>query len=250
MDRARYAVDAVLVESRPIRSVASSIDMSKSWLAKQVVRYRAGGYEALVRQSNAPHRRPTQVPLDLEDEILSIRKLLDEEGLDAGPLTIQFHLTQRHGMAPGRSTIHRALVRRGFVTPQPLKRPRSSWQRFEADLPNECWQTDMTHWRLEDERSVEIVNFIDDYSRAVLASVVVPVATAPEVVRIFFDTAATWGLPASVLSDNGAIYTAAYRGSATGLEIELAALGITFKHGKPCHPAVSRGVRKKLGKPL
>jgi hypothetical protein len=64
----------------------------------------------------------------------------------------------------------------------------------------------------------------------------VTVATAADVVRVFFDAAATYGLPQSVLSDNGAIYTAAYRGAATGLEIELAALGITFKHGKPYHP--------------
>jgi len=54
MDRARYAVDAVVVEGRSIRSVASSIDMSKSWVAKQVTRYRAGSYEALVAQSTGP----------------------------------------------------------------------------------------------------------------------------------------------------------------------------------------------------
>jgi transposase InsO family protein len=153
-------------------------------------------------------------------------------------------------MTPSLSTIHRVLRRRGFVTPQPKKRPRTSWTRFEASLPNECWQTDMTHWRLEDETAVEIINFIDDLSRAVLASVVVPVATAADVVRIFFDTAARYGLPSSVLSDNGAIYTAAYRGSHTGMEIELAALGIVFKHGKPYHPAVSTSQRKKVGKLL
>ena len=94
----------------------------------------------------------------------------------------------------------------------------------------------MTHWHLDDDVHCEIINFIDDYSRAVLASVAVTVATATDVVRVFFDAAATYGLPQSVLSDNGAIYTAAYRGAATGLEIELAALGITFKHGKPYHP--------------
>ena len=43
MDRARYAVDAVLVEGRSIRSVASSIDMSKSWVAKQALLDQAWG---------------------------------------------------------------------------------------------------------------------------------------------------------------------------------------------------------------
>jgi Integrase core domain len=135
-------------------------------------------------------------------------------------------------------------VRRGFVTPQPQKRPRSSWMRFESSLPNETWQSDMTHWHLENDRSVEIVNFIDDYSRAVLASVAVSVATAAEVVRIFFAATSIYGFPASVLSDNGAIYTAAYRGSHTGMEIELAALGITFKHGKPYHPQTQGKVER------
>jgi len=150
--------------------------MSKSWVAKQVTRYRTGGYEALVPQSTAPHRRPTQLAIELENEIVTLRKQLDDEGVDAGPRTIHYHLTQRHGTAPGRSTIHRALVRRGFVTPQPQKRPRTSWQRFEAALPNETWQADMTHWSIDDGTAegmkVEILDFVDDYSRMVVAAVV------------------------------------------------------------------------------
>ena len=92
--------------------------------------------------------------------------------------------------------------------------------------------------------AVEIINFVDDYSRAVLSSVAVPVATAPEVVRVFYETAAIYGFPASVLSDNGAIYTAAYRGSHSGMEIELATFGITFKHGKPYHPQTQGKVER------
>ena len=240
MDRARYAVDGVVVEGRSIRSVASSIDMSKSWVAKQVTRYRAGGYEALVAQSTAPHRRPRQIPVELEDEIVTIRKHPDEVGLDAGPLTIQYHLRRRHGTAPGRSTIHRALVRRGFVTPQPQKRPRTSWQRFEAALPNETWQADMTHWVIDDGTDegakVEILDFVDDYSRMVVAAVVVPVATAADVVAAFYKGASAWGFPASMLTDNGCIFTAQFRNGRCGFETELATLGIAIKHGKPYHP--------------
>ena len=240
MDRARYAVDAVVVEGRSIRSVAASIDMSKSWVAKQVARFRAGGYEALVALSTAPHRRPTQLPVELENEIVTIRKHLDEEGFDAGPLTIQYHLAKRHGTAPGRSTIHRVLVRRGFVTPQPQKRPRTSWQRFEAHLPNETWQADMTHWTIDDGtaegQKVEILDFVDDYSRMVVAAVVVPVATAADVVAAFYQGAATWGFPASMLTDNGCIFTAQFRNGRCGFETELTTLGIAIKHGKPYHP--------------
>ena len=216
MDRARYAVDAVVIEGRSIRSVASSIDMSKSWVAKQVTRYRAGGYEALERQSTAPHRRPTQLNVALENEIVTMRKQLSEDGFGAGPLTIQYHLRQCHGSAPARSTIHRALVRRGFVVPQPQKRPRQSWQRFEAHLPNETWQADMTHWSLADGTGVEILDFVDDYSRMVTVAVVLPVTTAADVVAAFYQAAGRFGLPASMLTDNGCIFTAQFRNGRCG----------------------------------
>ena len=236
MDIAAYCVNAVLVEGRSIREVAKATGCSKSWVHRHVQLFRGGGDDALVPRKRGPKVSPTQTSLAMEDEIVGWRKLLSDDGLDAGALTIRYHLAQSHEEVPTTRTIHRILVRRGFVTPQPQKRPRSSWLRFEHDLPNECWQSDMTHWQLADQTSVEILNFIDDFSRCVLASVVVPVATAPEVVRVFYQAADRYGLPASVLTDNGAIYTARYRGATTGLELDLAMLGITFKHGKPYHP--------------
>lgn len=244
MDLAKYCVNAVEVEGRSVRAVAAATGRSKSWVHRHVALYRIGGDEALT-----PRRRGPKVPANLtsaalEDEIVAWRKRLAEDGLDAGARTIHWHLSQDGASVPALSTIHRVLRRRGFVTPQPRKRPRSSWTRFESSLPNETWQSDMTHWHLDGGGHVEIINFIDDHSRAVLASVAVPVATAVEVVRIFFATTATYGFPVSVLSDNGAIYTAAYRGSHTGMEIELASLGIAFKHGKPYHPQTQGKVER------
>jgi transposase InsO family protein len=244
MDLALYAVQAVLVEGRSVRQVASATGRSKSWVHRHVMLFRAGGETGLVPGKRGPKVAPNQTPAEVEGAVVALRTQLVELGLDAGATTIGFHLAQAGLVAPARATIHRILVRRGFVTPQPKKRPRASWQRFEADLPNECWQSDMTHWHLADDGHVEIVNFVDDHSRAVMASVAVPVATAAEVVRIFFGAAGTYGLPQSVLSDNGAIYTAAYRGAHTGLEIELACLGITFKHGKPYHPQTQGKVER------
>jgi transposase InsO family protein len=244
VDLAKYCVNAVLVERRSVRTVAAATGRSKSWVHRHVSLYQVGGEEALVPKKRGPKMPPNLTSAVLEDEIVAWRKRLDDDGLDAGALTILWHMTQAGTAVPSLSTIHRVLVRRGLVTPQPQKRPRSSWIRFESDLPNETWQSDMTHWHLKDGQPVEIINFVDDYSRAALSSVAVPVATAPEVVRVFYETAALWGLPASVLSDNGAIYTTAYRGSHSGLEIELATLGITFKHGKPYHPQTQGKVER------
>jgi transposase InsO family protein len=147
-----------------------------------------------------------------------------------------FHLSKRHAVVPSVSSIWRVLRARGFVTPQPHKRPRSSYVRFVADLPNECWQSDITHVYLADDREVEIINFIDDHSRLCLASVALPIFTSRDVVRVFGEAAARHGFPESVLSDNGAVYTASYRGGVGAMETELLALGIVFKHSRPYHP--------------
>jgi len=72
----------------------------------------------------------------------------------------QWHLEKRRANVPSSSAIYFALKRRGFITPEPRKRPKASYIRFEADLPNECWQADMTHWHLEDGTEVEIINFM------------------------------------------------------------------------------------------
>ena len=244
MDLAKYAVTAVVVEGRSLRAVAASTGRSKSWVGRHVQLYRLGGDEALEPKKRGPVTAQNRTSAVVEDAIVAMRKQLSDEGWDAGARTIQWHLTESGAAVPALATIHRVLQRRGFVTPQPQKRPRSSWIRFESHLPNETWQSDMTHWQLENGQGVEIVNFIDDYSRAVLCSHVVTVATSAEVVRLFFATTDLYGLPSSLLSDNGAIYTAAYRGSHTGLEIELAMLGIRFKHGKPYHPQTQGKVER------
>src|SRR2546425_2601012 len=236
MGVARYVVEAVVLEGRSYREVARAHGVSKSWVAKLVGRYRVGGEEAIKPRSKAPHRTPHRTSPALEDRIVVLRKQLSESGFDAGALTIQHHLSLTCDEVPSVATIWRVLRRRGFVTPQPHKRPRSSWIRFEAALPNECWQSDVTHWNLADGTEVEICNFLDDYSRVAIASRVFAVTTAPAVVRLFRAAAKTWGFPASILTDNGCVYTAWHRGGATAFEAELLCLGIEYKNSRPYHP--------------
>ena len=137
---------------------------------------------------------------------------------------------------PSVATIWRVLSRRGFVTPQPHKRPASSWKRFEAELPNECWQADTTHWTLADATDVEILNVVDDHSRLLVASRAFVTTKAADVVETFHLAAEQHGLPAAMLTDNGAIFTAESRHGRCAMENELARLGVAYKHSRPYHP--------------
>jgi transposase InsO family protein len=244
VDLARYVVDAVVLEGRSCREVARSHGCSKSWVAKMVARFREGGSPALQRRSRAAHRIPHRTTPEIEDRIVRLRKELESDGFDAGAETIRHHLLLEAGAAPSVSTIWRILRRRGFVTPQPHKRPRSSFIRFEAQLPNECWQSDVTHWRLQDGAEVEIVNVIDDYSRLCVAATAVAVATAPGVLEIFRAAAGRWGLPAAMLTDNGCVYTASHRHGRSAMESELLSLGIEFRHSRPYHPQTQGKVER------
>ena len=153
MSMARYLVEAHLVEGRSVAELAVAHGVHRSWIYKLFARYEQLGPASLEPRSRRPIHSPTAIPHELENEIVLIRKQLSEEDLDAGATTIQWHLSRRDGPVPSLNTIWRVLKRRGFVTPQPQKRPKSSLVRFQASLPNKCWQSDMTHFRLAMEQS-------------------------------------------------------------------------------------------------
>lgn len=236
MVKNQIIVASVVSQGLGVRATAKKYGVSPAWVSTLVSRYRAEGPTAFEARSKRPHSNAKATPPAVEDRIVELRKELLDLGTDAGADTIHTHLAREGLVAPSFSTIQRILTRRGFVTPAPRKRPKSSYIRFEADLPNECWQSDMTHWHLEDGTGVEIVTFLDDHSRLVLAIRAFPTTTMDNVRRLFHHTCALYGTPASVLTDNGAIYNAGARGGRTGFESDLITAGVLYKHSRPYHP--------------
>jgi transposase InsO family protein len=233
---ARYVVDAVVLEGRSAREVARAHGISKSWIYELMARYQDGGYQALEPRSRRPVSCKHQTPPEIVRAIVELREQLHDQGHDCGAATIAYHLASRIENVPSSTTIWRILKREGLIVPQPQKRPRSSLIRFEADLPNETWQTDITHWQLQDGQHVEILNMIDDHSRLFLASEAYPTVKAQDVVNTFHKAASLHGLPASLLSDNGAVFTATPRKGKVLLQTELEPFGITNKNSRPYHP--------------
>jgi transposase InsO family protein len=236
MGMQELVVTAVLVEGRTKSEVARDYGVSRRWVITLVGRYLAQGEAGLLPRSRRPHTSPGRTADAVEDEIVAIRKDLDKHGHEAGAATIAEHLHRRHGSAPAVSTIWRILSTRGFVTPQPHKRPKSSYQRFAAEQPNERWQTDITHWALADGTEVEILHWLDDHSRLLLASTAWRVFKAPDIDASYRKIAARHGNPASVLSDNGAVFTGRFRRGRVALELTLHHRGVVFLHSRPYHP--------------
>jgi transposase InsO family protein len=208
----------------------------RSWIYKLLARYRAGGLQALEPRSRRPRSCRHETSPEIVTAIVALRGELDAQGYDAGAETIAYHLAQDDQAVPSVSSVWRILRREGLVLPQPQKRPRSSLIRFQAQLPNEMWQADITCLQLASGEVVEILNQIDDHSRLFLGSEAYPRVKAADVVQSFHKAAELHGLPASLLSDNGAVFTGSYRGGKVLLEYELERLGVEFKNSRPYHP--------------
>jgi transposase InsO family protein len=245
MSMARVVIMAVVVEGRSKSEVARDYGVSRQWVQTLVGRYQLEGEAAFEPRSRRPHSNPRRIGEDVEDAIIALRKQLSQAGHDAGAETIAWHLRQQIGSSPSVATIWRVLSRCGFVTAQPHKRPRSSWRRFAADLPNECWQADITHWPLADRREVEILDILDDHSRLLVGCTARTVFKAGDVVTDLHTAIARYGRPERLLTDNGAVFTGHYRGRGwVALEREATALGIALTHSKPYHPTTCGKVER------
>lgn len=236
MQLARFLVEAVVLGKQSPNQLVREHPISRSWFYELLARYRRDGPAGLEPRTHRPTSCPHQVDQAVVQAILELRVELEKSGLDAGAQTILDHLASRFSSTPSRVTIWRILKRHGLITSEPHKRPRASFVRFEAELPNQLWQTDATEWQLADSSKVEILNLIDDHSRLCLASVAVRTVKAADAVEMFYSALTEFGPPARFLSDNAAVFSGKSRGGRVALESELDRLGIEVVHSTPYHP--------------
>lgn len=246
MSKRRLVITAVLA-GRSQSEVARSYGVSQGWISRLMARYRLEGDGAFEPLSRAPVSSPGATAPDIVELILRLRKELTEAGLDAGADTIGWHLTHHHATSVSRATINRILIRAGVVTPEPAKRPKCSYCRFQAEMANETWQSDFTHYPLADGTDCEILTWLDDCTRYALSITAHRRVNGPIVLAAFREAVARYGIPASTLTDNGMVFTTRYSGGKGGrnhLEHALRELHVIQKNGSPNHPQTQGKVER------
>lgn len=248
MHRNQLLITAITIQGLSYRETARRYGVSKSLVHRLHQRWLVEGDTAYEPRSRAPHTSPARTPARTRARILELRTELRRTGSDAGADTIREYLAREH-IHVSRSTIWRILTRASAITPQPQKRPRSSWQRFQAAQPNEMWQSDFTHHALTTGQDVEIIGWLDDHSRFLTHLSAHPRVTGKIVTDTFTHAAHTHGYPASTLTDNGMVYTArlARGGRQAGLnrfETLLSIEGITQKNGRPYKPTTQGKIER------
>jgi transposase InsO family protein len=244
MSKHRVVVLKVVAKQLTVTEAAELYGLSRRHLHRLLARYWADGIDAIDPRPRRPKTNPRATPPEVTERILRLRAELAGNGLDAGPVTIAWHLEREGLQVPSNATIHRILSRAGLVTPEPRKRPRSSYLRFEAPQPNETWQSDFTHWRLHDGTDIEILNWLDDHSRFLLSATAHTPVTGDDVVTTFLAAIDEHGTPASTLTDNGRVFTARFGGGRNAFEYLLPLLGTRQKNGSPGHPQTQGKVER------
>lgn len=211
--------------------------MSRDWVHQVRRRLAAEGLEAaLLPASRAPRSSPQTIDPVIAELACAIRAELTADGWDAGPISVQARMRERGVKPPSRATLARIFTRAGLVTPQPKKRPHSSWHRFVHPFPNSCWQLDAFIVRLEDRSTAVAFQVTDDHARLGIASLAARGETSDAAVQVVRTGIERHGIPQRLLTDNGSAFNLSRRGMTTPLTAYLAVLGVQAITGRPGHP--------------
>ena len=231
------ALAAAIDDGESVAGAARRYGVSRQRAHKIKRRWEADGDSGLLPRSRAARTIANRTDAVLASRIVELRKQLEKDGLDAGAESIAAG-PEREGVGPpANSAIHRILVSAGLVRPEPGKRPKASYTRFEASPPDELWQSDFTHWPIATVPGAVVVSWLDDRSRSLLHARAFATVTMDDVEAAFLQACAEHGIPARTLTDNGTVYTTRPISATPGrFERTLALMGVRQSNGRPCHP--------------
>jgi transposase InsO family protein len=240
----RHRAVLEVLDGAKIADVAVLYGVSRKTVHKWLGRYAAEGLRGLADRSSRPESCPHQMAPAVEATVVEMRK----EHPGWGPRTIRTRLG-REGVAPvpGRSSIHRALLRHGLIDAMTRRRRRSDYKRWERTRAMELWQMDIVgRFHLSDGSEVKVLTGVDDHSRYCVCARMVARATARPVVAALRQTLDVHGVPAQILTDNGKVFTARF-GTGPGpvlFDQTCTANGITHILTAPYSPTTTGKVER------
>jgi transposase InsO family protein len=244
------AFEAIDDGSANVSQICRQLGISRDTFYRYRARLEVEGFPGLLPRSTRPRSSPNQTPAWLVEVILAKRAELQRDGWDYGARSIQSRLKRAGVAVPSARTVHRVLVRAGLIDPQPAKRPRSSYRRFEHPAPNACWQLDGTWWPLAEGSEACILRLTDDHSRLILASRAAPAENTAHAWALMETALARHGRPVMLLSDGGTAFTARRTtGGVSVFERRLRDLGINPVVSSPRHPQTC-GKKERDWQPL
>lgn len=188
-----------------------------------------GGVAALAKKSSTAGSR--RICQQLTERIEARRREHPEQGVRR----IRDDLKRSEALSVSAETVRQVVNDAGLgQSPvQPGPRPPAV-RRFERELPNVMWQTDIFTFTLKGFYPVYLIGLIDDHSRYLVGHGLYRQQTTEAVLEVVKGAIGQWGAPREILSDNGRQY-AAWRGE-TRFQQLLKARGIQHVRSASHHP--------------
>ena len=239
---------ADVFDERGLSGFCADHGLSRSTANRHAARIRERGRWEL--DSRRPRSSPTRTPDTIEARIIALRGKL---GRDNGADNIRYELTKiaaEHDWAgkgwkvPARSTINNILTRHGLVTPEPKKRPKSSYRRFQYARPRDCYQIDATEVVLSGGGKATVFEVLDDCTRTLVATYVCHAETTAGAITAIGRAFTDYGVPAIVLSDNGMAFCATASKGRSKFGAFVTGSGARLIHSSPYHPQTNGKVER------
>ena len=242
----RYRAVLEAAAGVPVTEIAVRYEVSRQSVHAWIRRYAEGGLGGLMDRSKRPDSCPHQVSAEIEAVVCELRR----DHPRWGPLLIVHELAKAGVVpVPSRMSVYRVLVRHGLIEPQPRKRPKESYRRWERDAPMALWQIDIVGGAfLADGTEAKIVTGVDDHSRYCVICQVVARATGRAVCLAFAAALRKFGVPAEVLTDNGKQFTDRFgKGGEVLFDRICRDNGIAHRLTAPRHPTTTGKIERFHG---
>ncbi len=221
-------VEAAMSEKRSFSEICLEFGITRKTGYKWLERYQNG--ESLSDQSRRPLSTTNKTPEETELLIVHLR----QEHPGWGAKKLKQVLENQGYTMPCFKTVNNILNRYHCITLDESLKHRA-FQRFEMRECNEMWQTDFKgEFKMQNGEYCYPLDIIDDHSRYVIR-IVPSTTTANIVLPTFREAFYEYGMPNSVLSDNGTQF-AGFRQGYTQFEKWLMDHDVQPIHGRIKHP--------------
>jgi putative transposase len=207
--------------------------VSRGAMLSWIKQYKESGdkLESLYPKDRDDRKKSRAIDEHTAENLIVLRKSMPRATV---PALIKV-MERRRLISPGTqlrvTTVYRLLHSHNLMKP-PAGYPDR--RKFEAELPNDLWQSDVMHGPLvaaePRQKKSYLIAFLDDHSRLVPYARFYLTEKLADFLEAFEKALLKRGLPRKLYVDNGAAYRSKH------LEHITASLGIALVHAKPYQP--------------
>lgn len=234
-------VECVLKKEKSKSALCREYGISRPTGDKWLKRY--ANNEPLEDNSHRPFHIPNRIAPEVENAIVEARR--KEPAIGANKTK---RMLENEGLAmPAMSTINAVFQRNGLITKE-ASQAATPYQRFEKTEPNAMWQLDFKgDFELRDGTRCYPLSIIDDYSRFCINGDIKQNQQLMGVKDSFVRAFEEYGMPFSLLCDNGTPWGSSQSSSITKFEVWMMELGILTTHIRAKRPQTQGKVERFNG---